>query len=320
MNRLAILAFAAAIVPVARISSAAVQYAQEDVSDFGDYSQNATDPEGNFLVTPTSGVPGAQKAPVACAPTAAVNSFQFLQNEYGITGLVGGSPYDTINELASSDYMNTGDTYLNPDPPPMYVGDANTATTPTNFIAGKEKYLSENFKPQNGYTAIQTVGQSIYQSQASNGTTQGGITMTTPTSTFIQQQLADGEDVEMFFLWTDSSGNPTGGGHVVTLTGIDYNSGTNTGDLSFIDPYGGSGQNSGVDITSDSLYFLSPTGYLVFGYSGGGAGGDNDPDNPDSAAYGKVVAVFAESPVPEPATLGLLCGAAVLGLRRRRRV
>jgi hypothetical protein len=248
-----------------------------------------------------------------------VNSFTYLQNEYGIKGLVGPNPYDTINELASSDYMSTGDTYLNANPPPMYVGDMNTGTTPQNFIAGKEKYLSQNFTPQNGYSAIQTVGQSIYQSQASNGTTQGGITQTQPTSTFIQQQLAEGEDVEMFFLWTDSSGNSVGGGHVVTLTGIDYDSGANSGDLSFIDPYGGSGQNSAVDINTDSLTFLSPKGYLVFGYSGGGAGGDGDPDNPDSAAYGEVVAVFAESPVPEPASMAILMGGAALCLRRRRK-
>jgi hypothetical protein len=107
---------------------------------------------------------------------------------------------------------------------------------------------------------------------------------------------------------------------VVTLTGIDYDSGTNEGDLSFIDPYGGAGLDSAVDITTDSLTFLSPTGYLVFGYSGGGAGGDGDPDNPDSAAFGKVVAVFAESPVPEPTSIGMLLGAGALCMRRRRKV
>jgi hypothetical protein len=297
-----------------------MQYAQEGLTDFGIYSQNATSDNtatGTYLIQPTSGIAGAQKAPVACAPTSTVNSLVYLQNAYGITGLVDPTnAYNTINTLASGAYMSTNDQL--PNPPANYV----SGTTAPNMLAGKEKYLQNHFTPQKGYTAIQTVGQSLYSSQPANGAAIGGVTQTAPTTTFIQQQLAAGEDVEMGFLWSDSSGNPVGGGHVVTLTGIDYDMTTNSGSISFLDPFGAIGTGSAVDIVSRSLTFLSPlapNGAVVFGYAGGAAGNSNDPDNPDVAAYGRIAFVYSESPVPEPAALTLLALGSGLFLIRRRR-
>ncbi len=298
--------------------------AQETSTSFGHLNQFATnngnspsapnDP-GTYLVTPPT------SPSQACGPVATTNSFIYLQNRYGLTGLVNNAaPYNTANTLASAGYMNTG----------------NTGSTAQQLYMGKEKYLENNFKPQNGYVAIQTVGQTGYApfAQAANGPWVGGIQYAVPTPDFIQQQLAAGEDVEMFFAWANSDGTvtPNAGAHWVTLTGINYDKTTNSGTISFIDPTAtadstyhdaSNGANSGAGVTSDSLEVLSSGAYkgaMFFGYTGGATGTNNQGDNPDSAGYGIVGNVIAESPVPapEPSALALLAlGGLVLVARRR---
>jgi len=287
---------------------------------YGQNSQNATVdgdpyPDSEFLVVPTSGNEGWQKAPVACAPTATINSFEFLQNKYGITGLVGGNPYDAINSLASATYMNTQDAEPNEDPPPDWLGGGTSASS---MVYGKEEYLLDKFHPQNNITGIQTVGQSVFFSQAAGSLNQGGgITQTDPTASFIADQLEAGEDIEAWESWSDDEGNSTGGAHIITITGIDFDPDENSGTLSFIDPYGGNGANDAVDITSNTLTLED--GQLVVGYTGGGAGDDGDPDNNGNTGYARIDMVLAESPIPEPATLGLLAISAVGLLTRRAR-
>jgi hypothetical protein len=80
----------------------------------------------------------------------------------------------------------------------------------------------------------------------------------------------------------------------VTITGINFNTATDTGMLSLIDPLGG--MASTVNITGLSL------GNLNTNYSGGAS----------------VRAVYVETPVPEPAVLLLMSGG-VLTLRVMRR-
>lgn len=55
---------------------------------------------------------------------------------------------------------------------------------------------------------------------------------TTPTLAFLARELKHGEDVEVFLA-------ANGGGHYITLTGIEYDDTTNTGKLSYVDPLGG---------------------------------------------------------------------------------
>lgn len=312
--------------------------ASENSSYYGHFNQNQT---GNGLppydspylikpeiITDSEGnqVP-LQRAPVACVPTAVANSFVFLQNQFGIRGLGGpdsGSAtgyapisYDTINTLASSQYMNTkGEIPSRYNPPPGYQA----GTTTANEVMGKEKYLQDNasgIKDAAGNpVVIQTVGQSLTYSQAANGPWIGGVTQTTPTAAFIQQQLDDGEDVEMSFGWTDATGKPLGTSHCVDLYAINFDATTNSGSISFIDPYASSGGNTSYntvapEITSTSLSQL-PNGLLRFSYSGGAAGVTRG-DNPTGAVYGVITDVIAESPVALPAPApyiggGFLCG------------
>jgi hypothetical protein len=324
MNRLSVVAVGAVLFGASWAWADDTIEASIPSTDYGHNSQNATDngeEDGTFLVEPTSGIPGAQKAPVACAPTATVNSFEMLQNVYGLSGLVGDDPFDAINELAGPDYMKTQDATLNDDPPPEYVGGGTSAS---NLVLGKENYLQDHlvqgtYVPGIGnVNAIQTVGQSIFFSQAANGTDQGGIQQTDPTAEFIAEQLEAGEDIEAWETWTDDEGNPTGGAHIITITGIDFDPDTNSGSLTFIDPFGGPEADSAEDITSNSLEIID--GQLVLGYTGGGAGHDEDPDNTDSTGFARLDMVVAESPVPEPVSASLvLFAGGILALRRNRR-
>jgi hypothetical protein len=302
----------------------------------GHFDQNATSNslfDGAFYIVPTSGVPKAEKAPQACVPTSTANSFVYLIDQYGIKGLGGPNnatiEYDTINTLASAQYMNTQDELPSTVIPPAgYM----PGTTFPNAATGKENYLINNAANitdmNNNPIAIQTVGQdAVGYSQAANGPWIGGISAQIPTATFIQQQLAANEDVELFFNWTNSAGQPTGGGHCVNLYAINYNVTANSGSISFIDPTNSSGglytysTGDAPAITSMSLT-MQLNGFLKFQYFGGAAGISMD-DNAGGSNYGIITGVLAESPValPEPGlgVLAILAAAMASGRSRRSR-
>jgi hypothetical protein len=308
----------------------------------GHFDQNGTSNasvDGKFFIVATSGVPHAEKAPEACVPTSMANSFVYLKDQFGIKGLGGGGnptiEYDTINTLASAKYMNTKD-QLPSDiiPPAGYM----PGTSFRNAATGTEKFLQNNAATitdkNNNPIAIQTVGQDAFGfSQAADGPYIGGISAQKPTATFIQQQLEAKEDVELFFRWTNSLGQPTGGGHCVDLYGIDFNATANSGSISFIDPTNSSngkflyGSGDAPAITSSSLTMMA-NGFLRFQYFGGAAGIAMD-DNLGGSTYGVVTAVLAESPfplpaasVPAPAPLlgGLLLLAPLWAASRRRKM
>jgi hypothetical protein len=322
--------------------------ASEMPNYFGHFSQNLTGTglpptntlttDGGYLIKPNylgdkqEGTQIAlQKAPVACVPTAVANSFVFLQNQYGIRGLGGADAssatgyapisYDTINTLASSTYMNTkGEIPVGYNGPPGYQA----GTSMANFVEGKEKYLQDdaaNIKDANGNpVAIQTVGQSVNFSQAADGPWIGGVTKTTPTAAFIQQQLDAKEDIEIVFSWTNASGTPLvpgGIGHCVDLDAINYDATTNSGSISFIDPYASSGglpsyNTLAPQITSTSFTKLA-NGLLRFSYRGGAAG-VTSAENSSGAVFGVITSVIAESPVAVPSPSSAVGGLCLVGI------
>jgi hypothetical protein len=244
---------------------------QETVADFGTIGQQSA---------------GIVNGGSACGPTAAYNSFVYLQNTWGLTGLLQPTAAGTINQLGS--YMGYGDN--------THAGTPLGGVTSAQFLAGKTQYIG-----------AQTLNL--------------GITVESQTGTanvtweFLLQQLRQKQDVEIKFNWNSTSG----GAHFVTVTGISWDPDVNSGTLSFIDPWNPlGGDNPALPITG-TLAGTDGTGFTLT-YSGGGAGPDLDPDNPGTAGSGTIFSVVAES-VPEPATASLLLLGAglLLAVRRSRR-
>ena len=222
--------------------------------------------------------PGISNGTAACGPTATINSFIYMENHYGLTGLVSANPTDDVNKLAG--YMN-----LNP---------LNGVTDP-NFVIGKQQWIDE-------YNA--TNGGSLYMvGQDDNGA--GGLTLKIPEWQFIYNELKACEDVEVGFGWTVG-----GGGHWVTATSfhfVDLNENgiinlNETATLDFIDPWGGT--------NLVGTLAMADAGYLKLTYSGGaaGAGGSGIID----------IVVGESIPEPGSLTLLALGASALFLLHRRR--
>jgi hypothetical protein len=220
----------------------------------------------------------------SCGPTAAVNSFTFLQNMYPT---IYGSkliPHSAGN-TAQQDQVDAATTLA------CYMGCDSTGTTISNFISGKKDYI-ESVAP----------GSTIYSSQ--NVFAAGGIY---PTFNYMYNELVDGEDVELlvgFYSFNTQGQLVRTGGHYVTLTGISSptNDGAN-GTISFVDPSGGVDRNGiatfkGADGSIRTSTYVSGTNPVTI-----------------------IEAAVSESPIPEPGTLVLLFGAvpAALWVRARRR-
>ena len=215
----------------------------------------------------------------ACAPTSVYNSLVYLNDKYGVD-LTGPDPATTINEIGQD----------------MGLTENNAGVSEQGIIDGKTQYIQEH--DHDNKITIET------KIDVANGVADA--------AQFIYDQLAAGQDVEMIFRWSDTDGNRSGGGHAVTVTGIDFNPSTGTGTINIDDPWGG------VDITGN-LHLANNA--LVVGYTGGAAGDEtvnDEDDNPQDANFGVVTLVAAES-VPEPTavaiTMLLLTGAMRLRVR-----
>jgi hypothetical protein len=245
---------------------------------------------------------GNVNANEACGPTSVTNSFTYLQNRFGITGLVAANPYDTIHELETDmDFDHNG------------VFD-------NKFVSGKEQYLHDHGLY---FGANDPRNRVSVEWQADNVTPdnqfrQGGA-QTTPTAQFLYDQLSKGQDVEVGFSWFNRRTQmySGAGGHWVTATSINFDTVSQTGSVDFFDPWDG--------VHIDGNLRMLADGHLVIDYSGGGAGNGgvdgNDPDNPGLAASGMVDIVVAESPVPLPAAapLGIVLLSSLAAWRRRPR-
>ena len=218
--------------------------------------------------------PGIDNGNVACGPTSVVNSFIYLENRYGLDGLIPHTDGNTPEEDAI-DTVNKLEQEMQLDP--------NDGVTDPNFINGKIDYINE--------VGLGDEVSVESQSKAVDGTT--------PTAEFLYEQLAKGQDVEVGISWN----SPDGGGHWVTATGMDFDTETGTGTLDFIDPWGGEELHGSLSLDED--------GNLVLSYSGGAAGGggpsidggEQDPDNQGDASSGTIDIIVAESPKDTPITL-----------------
>ena len=221
---------------------------------------------------------------VACAPTAAVNSFDYLQfhypGHYG-TLLVPDSDGDGNVHNDPDDLINVVQTLGQP----AYMDTiANNGTYWWDFVWGKYDYLE-----------LVAPGRTVYEAQDAFDWAGSGEVRpvwdvpTNPTPEFIYGQLSDCEDVELF-LMTES------GGHAVTLSSWQWDTVAQSGLMDYIDPWTGAMGVSSIWMDA---------GRLETDYFGGTS----------SWIQGAV----SES-VPEPITLVMLgcVGAGMLAARKLR--
>ena len=238
-------------------------------------------------------IPGWGNA--GCGPTAAVNSFVYLENKYpGIydRSLIPDTNQNGVRDLA--ELVGVAQTLGGPG----YMNTiANNTTWDDDFIWGKMTYIEQKVP-----------GMTVYQAQDYWNWTQhtkpAWVQSAWPQWEFLYNELVDCEDVEILIDWSD-------GGHYVTLSSFHWNDADNdliidnaeNAWIDFVDPWTGA-------YGTASIWQSSYGGCIETNY-----------------ATGSWISMgVSESPIPEPATMTLLAlGFALslskggLALIRRRR-
>ena len=223
------------------------------VNEFGYIDQNNLDQ-----------FPGDWLGNVACAPTATMNSFVYLQNHY--PGIYGNS---LIPVGAGQDIIRARELAL------TWMGTTIAGTTIRDWTWGKYNYL-ENY----------AAGKTMFHGQ----TTYAGWTVGKPRPSwaedmkpnwyFLYNQLFLCQDVEIGISWSSDMG------HALTVTGLTWNDETNVGSISYIDPWDATlyagipmnysfvdnmlhfnygGNNSWIDVALAESAVPEPSAFLVLG-------------------------------------------------------
>jgi len=225
---------------------------------------------------------------VACGPTAAVNSFVYLQNKYpGI--------YDTLlvpdinaNGLDNADMIAVAQTlggavYMNTI--------ANNTTYHDDFIWGKREYIEDKAPGRTEYLA-----QDSWNWPQPARPKPTWVSTQYPTWDFIYDELVACEDVEVLLSWS-------GGGHYLTLSSFHWADTANPGVI---------------DLGEAWIDYMDPwTG--AWGQSNIWSGSGRIETDYESGAY--ISMAVSESPIPEPISLVFFSTgvAAVMGVARRKR-
>ena len=157
------------------------------------------------------------QGPEDCAPTSSTNAMTFLQNYYPTYFTPGSLTGTTYAEWKATDELLRGPSYM----------DCNEGTTEANFIYGISTYITQTA----GYSGVQFAG--MYYSTEWDGSTHtepSFITEGPPTVDFIYQSLLAGD------AFIANLGYLSGGGHVLAVNGITWDTETGEGTLYFVDP------------------------------------------------------------------------------------
>lgn len=230
-------------------------------------------------------VPPANGA-MSCVPTATMNSFTWLQNAYpSIYGLDGGGAPALQGGQGSwlgAATLLAGPLYMNTS--------ANNGTPLANWIGGKVSYLNIYAPGKTTFAGMDSLSAPptrLPWDQNAN-----------PTVNFLLQELQAGEDVELGIYPLDMIG------HALTLTGLTWN-----------DADGNGAFNLGDTLTLNTIDPANPLVNTAVALI---------PGNPMKISGGiydgyTLQVALAESPIPEPSTLGLLAIGGLVALRLLRR-
>jgi hypothetical protein len=249
-----------------------------------------------------------------CPPTAIVNNFVYLQNQYpALYGTTLVSGYDATS-MANTALTLGGSNYMN------------GLVTKNGNVISTMWYYTDMVWGLNLYSQAQAPGRSVYAAQMYPGPRTGPgswttarpqpnwVTMSTtsPTEAFLYNALSQSQTLVIAWNQVDSNGQImwTGAGHVLTVTGLTWDSSTTSGTLYYIDPKGGMPHNS--------PFWLAANGSLWIDYGEiNGVPWKRQDKITDwwYSGYAQITVGLAEgpAPVPLPATL-LLLGSGLLGL------
>jgi len=238
-------------------------------------------------------VPGI--GPYACGPTAAVNSFVYLETAYR-------SIYDnSLTPRQGTNYHDPPgvDDYDDMIAAAVTLGGSNYMRTQQYhttwhdlFIWGKRRYIE-----------LKVPGKTVYQAQDHWTWSDPALPRPSwvsplrPTWNFIYTELAACEDVEVLL----SGVTDLSLGHYVTLTRFRWDDYSMAGSMHYIDPATG---------TERSCFIWREDGQIRTNYWGYGGN------------VSWISMAVSESPIPEPSTLLLLIGPGLIGviMFRKRRV
>ncbi len=228
---------------------------------------------------------------LGCGPTSLTNSLVYLQRKFpniydsllipdrNFNGMIDHAEMIRVANDIGQNYMKTC--------VPRCV---ESTTLIEDFILGKRDYIEAKARGKTAYAAEiwparQNAANAPWRVNPPEGTHPGTQKpsfvqdSTKPTLSFIANQIAHGEDVEIFV----SNDNI---GHYMTVTGISYDTVTDMGTISLIDPLGAENMTR---ITRNILG-LNANGFIRTSYQLEGA---------NTIIYN----VASESAVPEPSTV-----------------
>jgi len=229
-------------------------------------------------------------AALGCGPTAAVNSFVYLQNMfpdvYQNPLVPAGQGIAVADLLSGKTLMNTG----------------NQGTPLGDFILGKMAYIESQAQRVTKYEAQMSTQWEAPPGHPNEAKKPSFLSDNTfPTVAFLATELKAKEDVEILV-----QRRVGGAGHYVTVTGLMFDTDSGMGKISYVDPNDPVLANGTVKV-SESAITRGPEGNRPIVLT----------DLIIDGSVTNIIGAVAESPVPEPTTL-LLWGTTVAGLALAR--